>query len=191
MNLRISGKNMDIGDALRHRIEDRIDEAVSKFFDGGYTGHVTVEKSGSGFECDCMVHLDTGIVLQAKGKMADATACFDAAAERIEKRLRRYKRRLKDHHGSHTSKADAAAAYVIMEAPAAEEEIPVDYAPITIAESSKQIRTQSVADAVLQLDLTDEPVIVFINGANENVNVVYRRSDGNIGWVDPARNSES
>ncbi len=190
MSLRISGKNMDIGDALRHRIEDRIDEAVSKYFDGGYTGHVTVEKSGSGFDCDCIVHLDTGIILQAKGKMADATACFDAAAERIEKRLRRYKRRLKNHHAGHSSKS-GDAAYVIMEAPAAEDEVPVDYAPITIAESSKQIRTQSVADAVLQLDLTDEPVIVFINGANDTVNVVYRRSDGNIGWVDPARQSDS
>ncbi len=189
MNLRISGKNMDIGDALRHRIEDRIDEAVTKYFDGGYTGHVTMEKSGSGFSSDCLVHLDTGIILQAKANKADATACFDAAAERVEKRLRRYKRRLKDHHNNNASRKMENAAYVVMEAPVADEEIPENFSPVTIAESSKQIRTQSVADAVMQLDLTDEPVIVFTNASNDQVNVVYRRSDGNIGWIDPSRNS--
>ncbi len=187
MNLRITGKNMDIGDALRHRIEDRIDDAVTKFFDGGYTGHVTVQKSGSGFECDCMVHLDTGIILQATASKNDATACFDAAAERVEKRLRRYKRRLKDHH-SKTSRKMEDAAYVVMAPPEEEEEIPENFSPVTIAESSKQMRTQSVAEAVMQLDLTDEPVIVFTNGASERVNVVYRRSDGNIGWIDPSPN---
>lgn len=188
MNLRISGKNMDIGDALRERIEDRIDEAVSKYFDGGYTGHVTVEKSGAGFDCDCMIHLDTGIVLQAKGTKDDATASFDTAAERIEKRLRRYKRRLKDHHNN-ASRAMKDAAYVVMQAPKDEEEMPTDFSPVTIAESSKQMRTQSVAEAVMQLDLTDEPVIVFTNGANDQLNVVYRRSDGNIGWIDPSRDT--
>ena len=190
MNLRISGKNMDIGDALRQRIEDRIDEAVSKFFDGGYSGHVTVEKTGAGFQCDCLIHLDTGIILQAKATKSDATACFDAAAERVEKRLRRYKRRLKDHHNSNsTRQLEESASYVVMEAPEADEEIPDNFSPVTIAESSKQIRTQSVADAVMQLDLTDEPIIVFTNASNDQVNVVYRRSDGNIGWIDPARNS--
>ena len=189
MSLRISGKNMDVGDSLRGRIEDRIDEAVSKYFDGGYTGHVTVEKTGSGFNCDSMVHLDTGVVLQAKATNDDATACFDAAAERVEKRLRRYKRRLKDHHGDSGARNMGDAAYVVMEAPLADEEIPENFAPVTIAESSKQIRTQSVADAVMQLDLTDEPIIVFTNASNDQVNVVYRRSDGNIGWIDPARNS--
>jgi ribosomal subunit interface protein len=189
MNLRITGKNMDIGDSLRQKIEDRIDEAVSKYFDGGYSGHVTVEKSGSGFNCDCMVHLDTGIVLQAKADMGDAIACFDAAAERVEKRLRRYKRRLKDHHNNRNSRSMGDASYVVMESPEPEMEIPENFSPVTIAESSKQIRTQSVADAVMQLDLTDEPVIVFTNAANDQVNVVYRRSDGNIGWIDPARNS--
>jgi len=188
MNLRISGKHMDIGDALRQRIEDRIDEAVTKFFDGGYSGNVTVEKSGAGFDCDCLIRLDTGIVLQAKANHTDPTACFDAAAARIEKRLRRYKRRLKDHHANAPRKMEDAA-YVVMAAPEAEEEVSEDFAPVTIAESSKQIRTQSVADAVMELDLIDEPVVVFTNGASDQLNVVYRRSDGNIGWIDPARNT--
>jgi len=186
MKLRISGKNMDMGDTLRHRIEDKIDEAVSKYFDGGYSGHATVEKSGSGFECDLLIHLDTGVILQARGSDSDATACFESAAGKVEKRLRRYKRRLKDHHAN-ASRQIENANYIVMQAPAAEEEVPEDFAPVTIAESSKHIRTQSVADAVMQLDLTDEPVIVFTNGANDQVNVVYRRSDGNIGWIDPTR----
>ncbi len=188
MILRISGKNMDIGDALRQRIDDRMDEAVTKYFDGGYSGHVTVEKSGSGFDCDCMIHLDTGIVLQATASKNDATACFDAAAERVEKRLRRYKRRLKGHHNSTLRHMDDAS-YVVMEAPEADEEIPENFSPVTVAESSKQIRSQSVAEAIMQLDLTDEPVIVFTNASNEQINVVYRRSDGNIGWIDPTRKS--
>ncbi len=189
MTLRISGKNMDMGETLRQRIEDRVDEAVTKYFDGGYTGHVTVEKSGSGFDCDCMIHLDTGVVLQAKSNDGDATACFDQTAEKIEKRLRRYKRRLKDHHANASREIDNAN-YVVMQAPADEEEIPDNFAPVTIAEGSKHIRTQSVADAVMQLDMTDEPVVVFTNGANDQLNVVYRRSDGNIGWIDPTRSSE-
>src|SRR5690606_13322528 len=97
MSLRISGKQMDIGDAFRTRIEGRVSEAVLKYFDGGYAGHVTVEKSGSRFTADCMVRLDTGIALQATGQAQEPQLAFDAAAERIEKRLRRYKRRLKSH----------------------------------------------------------------------------------------------
>lgn len=187
MSLRIAGKNMDIGDSLRERIEDRIEEAVSKYFDGGYSGTITVEKSGAGFDADCKLHLDTGIVMQATANHGDAVSSFDAAAERIEKRLRRYKRKLKDHHAS--SRKSAEMPYIVMEAPEAEEDIPDDYAPITIAETKKQIRVQSVADAVMELDLIDEPVVVFTNAASDQINIVYRRSDGNIGWVDPNKNN--
>src|SRR5690554_1596778 len=98
MSLRISGKQMDIGDAFRTRIEGRIGEAVDKYFDGGYSGHVTVEKQGSRFTADCMVRLDTGMALQATGNAQEPQLAFDAAAERIEKRLRRYKRKLKSHY---------------------------------------------------------------------------------------------
>ena len=97
MSLRVSGKHMDIGDAFRIRIEERIGEMVSKYFDGGYTGHVTVEKQGSRFIADCLVRLDTGTVLQAAGEAQDPLLAFDAAGERVDKRLRRYKRRLKSH----------------------------------------------------------------------------------------------
>ena len=186
MSLRISGKQMNIGDALNQRINDRVDEAVGKYFDGGYSGHVIIEKSGSGFDCDCTVHLDTGVVLQATAKNHDATTCFDAAADKIEKRLRRYKRRLKDHRAAASAATDEASYAIVAPLPQ-EEDVPEEYNPVIIAESSTQLATQTVAEAVMQLDLTDKPVIVFTNAANGQTNVVYRRTDGNIGWIDPAR----
>lgn len=156
---------------------------MDKYFDGGFSGQVTIAKTGSGFECDCTVHLDTGVVLQATANGHDATACFDDAAERIEKRLRRYKRRLKDHHLSAAHKLEAQ--YTVMASPDDEEELAEDYAPVTIAETSKKIMTLTVAQAVMQLDLTDKPLVIFSNAGNGRTNVVYRRSDGNIGWIDP------
>ncbi|MEM6461804.1 MAG: ribosome-associated translation inhibitor RaiA [Pseudomonadota bacterium] len=186
MSVRVSGKHMEIGEAFRARIEDRIGDAVTKFFDGGFSGQVTVEKSGSRFSTDCLIHLDTGASLQATGKALEPQASFDAAAERVEKRLRRYKRRLKDHHaGNHANAAEVA--YRVMEASLHdEEEVPEDYAPAIVAESSKIIKTLTVASAVMQLDMTDNPVLVFRNAGNNEVNVVYRRNDGNIGWIDTA-----
>ncbi len=98
MALRISGKSVDIGDAFRSHVEERVGEAVAKYFDGGFTGHVILEREGSGFKTECAVHLDTGVVLQAEGQAQDPQTSFDRAAEHFEKRLRRYKRRLKEHH---------------------------------------------------------------------------------------------
>ncbi|MFZ1815209.1 MAG: ribosome-associated translation inhibitor RaiA [Rhizobiaceae bacterium] len=187
MSLRISGKHMNVGEALSQRINDRIEEAVRKYFEGGYEGQVTLEKSGGAYDCDCSVHLDTGVALQATARGHDATACFDDAAERIEKRLRRYKRRLKDHHGANAGRKMAEASYSVVAAPEEDEEIPEDFNPLIIAESFTRLDTQSVAQAVMQLDLTDSPVVVFSNAASGEINVVYRRSDGNIGWVDPSR----
>jgi ribosomal subunit interface protein len=186
MNLRISGKHMDIGEAFRTRIEGRIGEAVDKYFDGSYSGSVTVEKSGSRFSADCMIHLDTGMALQAAGEAQEPTSAFDAAAERIEKRLRRYKRRLKSHKAS-PSEPDIMAAYRVMEPLADDdEEIPDDYAPAVVAESTVSLRTMTVASAVIELDSRDSPVFVFRQAGSGQVNIVYRRDDGNIGWIDPA-----
>jgi ribosomal subunit interface protein len=159
MNLRISGKHMEIGDAFRSKIEGRVGDAVGKYFDGGYAGHVTVEKSGSRFTADCMVHLDTGMKLQATGQAQDPQFAFDAAAERIEKRLRRYKRRLKSHNNSSASDAiDMNLDYRVM-APVADEddEVPEDYAPAIVAESTMSLRTMTVASAVIELDTKDSP----------------------------------
>ncbi len=191
MSLRISGKQMEIGDAFRSRIDDRIRESVDKYFDGGFSGHVTVEKSGSGFAADCLVRLDTGTVLQATGRAQDPQPAFEAAADRIEKRLRRYKRKLKSHDNG-PDPAEALGAqqefvdYLVMAPADEDEEVPEDYAPAVIAESSIALRTMTVATAVVELDMKDEPVVVFRNAGNRNVNIVYRRPDGHIGWIDPS-----
>jgi ribosomal subunit interface protein len=184
MSLRISGKNLDVGDALRSHVDARIGDAVKKYFDGGFTGHVTLEREGSGFKSDCSVHLDTGIVLQADGRAQDAHASFDRAAERIEKRLRRYKSRLKEHHPARRGDTIPAAAYVLA-APEEDEEVGADYSPVIIAEEATRLDTLSVGGAVMAMDLADLPVVVFRHAGHGGINVVYRRKDGNIGWVDP------
>ena len=189
MTLRISGKHMDIGDAFRTRITDRIGEAIEKYFDRGFSGQVTVIKAGSRYTADCMIRLDSGASLQAAGEAQEPTQAFDAAAERLEKRLRRYKRRLKSHYPNNVgSSADAVAmAYAVMEPLADDdEEIPENFAPAIVAESSMALKTMSVASAVIELDTKDSPVFVFRNAGNEHLNIVYRRPDGNIGWIDPS-----
>ena len=185
MGLRISGKNIDIGEALRSRVEEQIALGVGKYFDGGYDANVTVEREGSGFRSDCTIHLDTGIVLRGEGRDQDAYQSFDAAAVRIEKRLRRYKRRLKEHRGTPKSEAVLAAAYVIA-APDEEVEAAVDDKPVVIAEEVTSLATMSVGHAVMAMDLADAPVMVFRHAVHGGINVVYRRNDGNIGWIDPS-----
>lgn len=188
MSLRISGKHMEIGDAFRTRIENRIGDAIDKYFDGGFSGRVTVEKAGSRFTADCSIHIDTGMVLQATGQAQDPQLAFDGAAERIEKRLRRYKRRLKSHNNGGGNGAEAIdMAYRIM-SPVGDEddEVPDDYAPAVVAESTVALQTMSVATAVIELDTKDTPVVVFRNAGTDSVNIVYRRPDGNIGWIDPS-----
>ncbi len=192
MPFRVSGKNLDIGEALRARVNGRIVEALSKYFDGGYSGHVTVEKEGFGFRTQCAVHLDSGITLHTEANAADAYASADQAALRIEKRLRRYKRRLKDHHAAPangTTGMDGAgidAPSYVIEAPSHETDDEVtEFNPVIIAESTTLLKQFSVSEAVMELDLTGAPVVVFRHASNGRVNVVYRRPDGNVGWVDP------
>ncbi len=178
---------MDVGEAFRTRIVDRVNEAVGKYFDHGFSGQITVTKSGSRFSSDCTLHLDSGVTLQSTGEAQDPQLAFDAAADKIETRLRRYKRRLKSRTAAQTSGGYDDVAYRVM-APLGEDEedLPVDYAPAIVAESSVTLRTMSVASAVVELDLIESPVLVFRNAGNEEVNIVYRRADGNIGWVDPS-----
>lgn len=186
MSLRISGKNLDIGDALRGQIEGRIGEAVAKYFDGGHTGHVTVEREGPGFKTECAIHLDTGIVLQAVGRAVDPHISFDLAADRIEKRLRRYKRRLREHHHAKPAEAEPATSYVLADF-AEEEEVAADYNPTIIAEETTALETLTVGGAVIAMDLSEAPVVVFRHAGHGGINVVYRRNDGHIGWIDPSR----
>ncbi len=187
MGLRISGKSIDIGDSLRGRVEERIALGVGKYFDGGYDASVTVEREGSGFRSDCTIRLDTGIVLKGEGKGQDAYLSFDTAAEHIEKRLRRYKRRLKDHKGAPRGESIAAATYVIAASEDEDEgEAAVDDKPVVIAEEVTSLATMSVGHAVMAMDLADVPVLVFRHAVHGGINVVYRRRDGNVGWIDPS-----
>jgi ribosomal subunit interface protein len=194
MPLRISGKNLDIGEALRTRVGERVSEALSKYFDGGYSGHLTIGKDGFGFRTECVIHLDSGIVLQAEALAPDAYASADQAALRIEKRLRRYKRRLKDHAGKARAGAPGsnigeveAASYVVIAAPDHDddEDAGEGFAPAIIAESTTALRSLSVSEAVQDLDMTGAPVLVFRHAGHGRVNIVYRRADGHIGWIDP------
>jgi ribosomal subunit interface protein len=178
---------MDIGDAFRVRINERVGEAIGKYFDRGFSGHVTVVKAGSRYSADCMIRLDSGASLQATGEAQDPTLAFEAAADRLETRLRRYKRRLKSHNTSAANGEATDIAYAVM-APLADddEEIPEYFAPAIVAETTMALRTMSVASAVIELDTKDSPVFVFRNAGNEHLNIVYRRPDGNIGWIDPS-----
>jgi len=186
MALRVSGRHMDVGDAFRTRIEDRLDEQIAKYFDGNYSGTVVVSKEAQRYSADLTLHLDSGVYFQANGESHDPEASFAAACERIEKRLRRYKRRLKDHKAGETNASREVAYTVISPVPDEGEEVPEDFAPMVIAETSMIVGTMSVAHAVMELDRRDGPVVVFKNGANDMVNIVYRRADGNVGWIDPS-----
>jgi ribosome hibernation promoting factor len=194
MTLRISGKSISVGEALRSRVSERTDEVLRKYFDGNYSGHITLSKDGFGFRTDCTLHLDSGVVLEADSTAADAYASADQALLMIEKRLRRYKSRLKDRsarkaHAAQAAYADMespvldAPSYVI-EAPAHEDEN-ATYNPVIIAETTKSLKRLSVSEAVQELDLTGANCLVFQHGSSGRVNVIYRRADGNVGWVDP------
>ena len=191
MPFRVSGKNLDVGETLRQRINERIAEVMGKYFDGGYSGHVTVAREGFGFRTECAIHLDSKITLHAEGRAADAYASADQAALRVEKRLRRYHRRLKDHRAERSDERAAvdaasvdAASYVIA-APEHESEGELDgFTPVIIAESTTKLKQLSVSDAVMELDMTGAPVLVFRHAAHGGINVVYRRPDGHFGWIE-------
>jgi ribosomal subunit interface protein len=192
MPFRISGKNIDLGEALRARVNARVVDAMGKYFDGGYSGHVTVGKEGFGFRTECAIHLDSGITLQAEGLAADAYASADQAAIRIEKRLRRYHRRLKGRPpprvdgGASEGAPDIEAPSYIIATPEHEDSDGTEtFHPVIIAESTTALKQLSVSEAVLELDLTGAPVVVFRHAGHGRINLVYRRPDGHIGWVDP------
>jgi ribosomal subunit interface protein len=196
MRIQVAGRQMDVGEALRTRIENELASGVGKYFNRVTDAVVTVAKNGGGvgIAVDCSVHLPSGISLQSEGHGADAHSAFDDALGKLEKRVRRYKRRLRNHHADHKSPlpAETASAYVL--APLKEEEddggeAPAngEAAPLVIAEATKPVRTMTVSTAVMQLDLRESPALMFRNAANGELNVVYRRPDGNIGWIDPGR----
>lgn len=201
MTLRVSGKSISVGESLRDRVIERTEEVLRKYFDGNYSGHITLGKDGFGFRTDCALHLDSGITLEADAMAADAYASADQALLLIEKRLRRYKSRLKDRSARKAHAASAAlselngmgldAPSYVIEAPSHDEDDETtEFNPVIIAEATTSLKRFSVSEAVMELDLTGAPVMVFQHGSSGRVNVIYRRADGNVGWVDPPATSD-
>ncbi|ATQ44782.1 ribosome hibernation-promoting factor, HPF/YfiA family [Caulobacter mirabilis] len=195
MQVQVSGKHVDVGEALRERVSDEITETIGKYFDRGGSADVVVTKEGFSFKVDCMVALASGQRLQSQGLGADAHAAFGQALEKIETRVRRYKRRLKSHSSQAAAKQAETAALYVLRAP--DDDADVDewdgvdgHAPpsaMIIAETEEALKTMTVSMAVMELDLTESRTIVFRNAAHGGLSVVYRRPDGNIGWIDPER----
>jgi ribosomal subunit interface protein len=190
MHVIVKGKQVDVGAALTEYVEATLNERVSKYFDNAVDAAVTLSRRGHDFHIECNVHLSSGITVAASAEHTDAHSCFDAAAERIDKQLRRYKRRLKDHHSKDRMKAKqmrAAQSYVLAAEPEEPEEEVAndDWQPMIIAERSEYIPECSVGEAVMRMDLANVPAMMFHNSGTKGLNVVYRRPDGNIGWIDP------
>ncbi|MEE2691107.1 MAG: ribosome-associated translation inhibitor RaiA [Pseudomonadota bacterium] len=189
MEIQVSGKNMDLGDALQAHVADRLTDGVTKYFGRGAEAGVTFTKERHLVECEITAHLASGVFLAAHGDGGDAYGAFDTALEKLEKRVRRYKRRLKNHHvNGKEAPAESAAYYTL--APLRDEDEAGDgeddLTPVVVAESQTALREMTVGAAVMQLDLAESPAIVFKNAAHGRLNVVYRRRDGHIGWIDPA-----
>ena len=190
MDIRVSGHQVDTGDALRQHVEERLTAIVNKYFARAISAHVTFGKGphDHNFLCDILVYVTNGVVLKGGGRSADAHPAFDEAAEKIEKQLRRYTRRLKEHHGLSSAEAieelAADASYTVFAT--GEEEEPADNPPI-VAETRVDIPEASVSDAVMQLDLRNTNALLFRNRGTGTFNMVYRRGDGTIGWVEPQR----
>ena len=190
MQITVSGKQVDLSDALRTRVSDHLDVIASKYFDHALEAQVTFSRARSFFICDINVHAGRGLTLRGEGEAADANTAFDDAAEHIAKRLRRYRRRMNEHARdiANRERPEAARQYMLrQEDGSAETRGGNGEAHATvIAEQVTEISLLSVSEAVMRMDLADQPVMMFRNNASGELNVVYRRSDGNIGWIDPS-----
>jgi ribosomal subunit interface protein len=195
MQVQISGKHVDVGEALRTRVTEEILSSIGKYFERGGDAEIVVSRDRYGFRVDCNVNLASGQQLQSHGLGGDAPGAFGAALAKIETRIRRYKQRLKSHSTQANAKSAETAALFVLKAPddadeddgwgAAEGHGPP--AAMIIAETQAPLRTLTVSMAVMELDLTESQTIVFRNAAHGGLSVVYRRPDGNIGWIDPER----
>lgn len=194
MQVQIAGKQIEIGAALQERIAYGLEARVSKYFNRTGEAFVTVSKPGWAFNVDCSIHLPSGVTLQAHGEGDDGYQAFEMALDKIEKRVRRYKNRLRNHRAN-----DGAAAEIVQERIILPSEEPADDAngadidssagesPVIVAESDTRIQAMTVSMAVMQLELTDSPAVLFRNAAHGRLNMVYKRHDGNVGWVDPGK----
>ncbi|KIC18113.1 MULTISPECIES: ribosome hibernation-promoting factor, HPF/YfiA family [unclassified Leisingera] len=185
MRYKISGKQIDIGDALQVHVQNELGSAVQKYAERPTDATVVFSRSAHEYVCEATVHLSTGLSAQAKAHETEIYAAFDACCEKMEKQLRRYKRRLKDHHKDRSEPVEhlGANSYILASEEADSE--PDSLQPIIVAEMETRIPSLSVGEAVMQMELAGAPVLVFRNEGKDGLNVVYRREDGNIGWIDP------
>lgn len=197
MQVQVAGKKLEVGSALQERIAFGLESRVSKYFNRTGEAFVTVSKPSWAFYVDCSIHLPSGVTLQAHGEGDDGYQAFEQALDKIEKRVRRYKNRLRDHRAKDNTAPEMAAERIILPqvdgddaddtAPDSSVDGALGDAPTIVAESDTAIRTMTVSMAVMQLELADSPAVLFRNAAHGRLNMVYRRPDGNVGWVDPGK----
>lgn len=189
MRYQISGKQIEIGQALQTHVQDNLGSIAEKYAERPTDATVIFSRSGPEFACETTVHLSTGLTASAKAHAHEIYAAFEATADKLEKQLRRYKRRLKDHHKDRATPIDvfSGASYILASSEAAEEDAEPDtLQPIIVAEMETKIPSLSVGEAVMQMEIAGAPLLVFREQGHGRVNVVYRRDDGNVGWIDPA-----
>ena len=209
MQVQVSGKHMDVGDALGSRISQELQDGIGKYFErGGQDAEVVVSKDGHSYRVDCWVRLASGQSLVTTGQGGDAHSAFTDSLHKLETRVRRYKRRLKDHHlgprrmspeKTELAAAEVARSTVLRDPGLVEDDDfgeagrPDEGPPLAmvIAETDTQLKEMTVGQAVLELDMTGYPVSIFRNAGHGGLSVVYRRPDGNIGWIDPQRTRSS
>jgi ribosomal subunit interface protein len=187
MQLTVTGKQIDTGDAFRSHVEASLDSILGKYFKTAIEAHVVLCKEAHLSRAEISIHIGRGIVVNAGGAAAEAYSAFDFAAQRIAKQMRRYKRRLRDHHAKDREPSEAserATDYVLAPIPEEAEE-DIGGAPAVIAEMSTEVPNLTVGEAVMRMDLAAAPVLLFRNRSHGELNIVYRRTDGNIGWIDP------
>ena len=188
MRYQISGKQIDIGDALQTHVKSELGETVEKYAQRPTDATVIFSRDAHEYTCETTIHLSTGLTASAKGHATEVYAAFESCREKMDKQLRRYKRRLRDHHKERPEPVEFAGApmYVLAANDAAGESEPDSLQPLIIAEMETKIPSISVGEAVMQMELSGSPMLVFRNEKHGRVNVVHRRDDGNVGWIDPS-----
>ena len=187
MRYQITGKQIDIGDALQTHVKSELNDIVEKYAERPTDANVVFSKSGHEHVCEATIHLSTGLTAQAKAHATEIYAAFDECAEKMEKQLRRYKRRLKDHHSKRKEPVEqlGASSYILAPSEGVDDSEPETLQPMIIAEVETKVSTMSVGEAVMQMEISGAPVVIFRNESNSAFGVVYKRDDGNIGWIEP------
>ena len=187
MRYQISGKQIDIGEALQTHVKSELGEIVEKYAQRPTDATIVFSKSGHEHVCEATIHLSTGLTAQAKGHATEIYAAFESCREKMDKQMRRYKRRLRNHHSNRTEPVEygMGASYILAPTEEPEEADTTPVQPVVIAEMAAKIPSVTVGEAVMQLELGDQKFLIFRNEGHGGVNVVYVRDDGNIGWIDP------